>query len=221
MVKSIIFEHIQNLILKTSVSISQYTISNVQQKYTRDRAKKGKNTLWWFKEENLGCTSGLSDQLKQQWFRDPQLDNLSTVREILEHSVLNGMQISRLKVLGSTKKRRQKSCKSWRWWIAPRKQCLLEKTGLILTWTQRDYGITPKTCTDSEWWKYIPRRSRNKVSDFPNKLLQFRSAGKEGESDFLQWHEVGYINQTPDRSRNGWPIQNVLHSSVCFWFYFH
>lgn len=37
------------------------------------------------------------------------------------------MQISCLKVLGSTKKRRQKSCKSWRWWIAPRKQCPLGK----------------------------------------------------------------------------------------------
>lgn len=46
MIKSIIFEHIQNLILKMSVSISQYTISNGQQKYTSDKAKQGKNTLW-------------------------------------------------------------------------------------------------------------------------------------------------------------------------------
>ena len=57
---------------------------------------------------------------------------------------------------GAKWKRRQKGCKSQRWWRIIRKQGLSGSTELISIWTHRDYWTMYKACICSSqmWSKY-------------------------------------------------------------------
>lgn len=54
-----------------------------------------------------------------------------------------------LKSQGSMQKRKQKGCKSQRWWMTSRKEYVPGPTGQMYIWTHRDSGRKHKTCTSS------------------------------------------------------------------------
>lgn len=94
--------------------------------------------------------------------------------EILKYPVIN-WRIDKnpfLVAQGNLWKRRRKDCKSWWGWKTPKKQCLLDTTGLAHMWTLRDCGCLCRACTSSCLGPELRRRSRHDLPFLIQKLPQ-------------------------------------------------
>ena len=138
-------------------------------------------------------------------------------RETLEHGALNWMSLSKFSQTGSVFcvwKRRQKDCKSQRWWILPRKQSLSDTTGLIPMWTHRDCQSMHKTWPGKVTQNLSLRRGRWHKNPTPWK-----------KTSFLQWSVTGNFKHTLGQAPCLGPtIQHKMNSmdfSVNLLFWFH
>lgn len=131
------------------------------------------------------------------------MDNGQRVGE-LEHSAWNGMSLSNPSPQGSgiSARSRETNYKNQRWWMSPRKHCLLD-TRLINIWLIKSVTLYPtltrKLCTSDARW-------RAKI----NRLLQMKDSG--------------CVKHPPGQglmSHSSWPTQHGLHgSSALFVWYF-
>lgn len=162
--------------------------------------------------------------LLQQMVTNAETHNWTVCREgeTLGHSALNQMflyQSLPLKDQGTMWKRRWKDYKHQRWWITPRKQHILDTTGLTHTWEFQFCGSMHRPC-----------RSSTKPNPSMKKKKQMQNSTSNQESicilylmpkkkiSFLQWRVIGYTNHTPGPAPYPGvvgPIQNRIHVSVC------
>lgn len=118
-------------------------------------------------------------------------------------------------------KRRQKHCKSQRWWLTQKKQDLKDTMGLLHTWTHRDCDSTHSTCT-----RFVPTKSQHRKAKWaqgptPNQKLFVTSTCWERKNQFapMEWP---WVCQPHARAvfipRSSWSAQRRLHVFVCLFF---
>ena len=97
-----------------------------------------------------------------------------------------------LHALGNISRGRQNYYKSQRWWVALRKQCFPDITGLMHLRTHRDHDSIRKSWTSSSQTKFSTEMGKWVQSPIPNKKAICSWYLLRGKMHFLQWSEELY-----------------------------
>lgn len=140
--------------------------------------------------------------------------------ETLEHSILGDRSLSKPSHPGwkeSMLKRKQRHCKSQRWWMT-QGNCLPEMTGQMCIWAQRDCDSIHTMCAGINWTKIsaLRRGSGHKVTLLSQKLLQLTLPGKGKIISFLQQSVIEWINHILVQALFTGPVGQHEADSVVF-----